>query len=125
MLYYHHGSEHDSLSGQDLKEGFYAALDKLGKRKKMLAVPPDITRFYSRAGELTALSQQYYGNAMTDILPAIGTHAPMTEQEIRRMFGDVPLDLFQNHDWRGGLITLGQVPSEFVHQVSEGKLDYT
>lgn len=125
MLYYHRGSEHDSLSGQDLKEGFYEALDKLGKRKKVLAVPPDITRFYSRAGELTVLTRQYYGNAMTDILPAIGTHAPMTEQEIRRMFGDVPLDLFRNHDWRGGLITIGQVPSEFVRQVSEGKLDYT
>ena len=62
---------------------------------------------------------------MTDILPALGTHAAMTSQEITRMFDDVPQSLFRVHDWRGGLVTLGQVPSEFMQEVSEGKLDYT
>jgi nickel-dependent lactate racemase len=124
MLLYKRGSENDNLSSQDLKEGLFAAIEKLGKKHKVLAVPPDITRFYSRAGELTALSRQYYGNAMTDILPALGTHSPMTEQEIRRMFGDVPLELFKKHDWRSGLATIGHVPAEFIREVSEGKLDY-
>lgn len=125
MLYFSRGSETDNLSAQDLKDGLFAALEKLGKRKKVLAVPPDVTRFYSRAGELTRYAWQYYGSAMTDILPALGTHAAMTSQEITRMFDDVPQHLFRVHDWRGGLVTLGQVPSEFLSKVSEGKLDYT
>jgi nickel-dependent lactate racemase len=125
MLYFSRGSETETLSSQDLKDGLFAALDRLGKRRKVLAVPPDITRIYSRAGELTRYMWQYYGAAMTDILPSLGTHTAMTPQEITRMFNDVPHNLFRVHDWRGGLVTLGQVPSEFIREVSEGTLDYT
>ncbi|MBN1818839.1 MAG: hypothetical protein JW828_15865, partial [Sedimentisphaerales bacterium] len=110
MLYFESGSEKADLSVQDLKEGLWSALDKLGPRKKVLAVPPDITRFYSRAGDLTRIAYDYYGSALTDILPAIGTHAPMTAQEIDRMYPGVDPGLFRVHDWRGGLTTLGEVP---------------
>jgi nickel-dependent lactate racemase len=61
---------------------------------------------------------------MTDILPAIGTHAPMSPPEIQRMFGDVPESLFRVHDWRKDVVTLGEVPAEFVKQVSGDKVDY-
>lgn len=125
MLYYSRGGENDNLSADDLKRGLYEALDKLGARRKVLALPPDITRFYSRAGELTRFAWQYYGDALTDILPAIGTHFAMTEAEIERMFGDVPADLFRTHDWRHGIATLGEVPAAFVREVSEGKLDFS
>jgi nickel-dependent lactate racemase len=125
MLYYSRGSENDNLSADDLKQGLCAALEKLGPRKKVLVLPPDITRFYSRSGELTRFAWQYYGGRLTDILPALGTHYPMTEPEIKRMFGDIPLSLFRKHEWREGLVTLGTVPSEFMKEVSEGKLDYT
>ena len=50
----------------------------------------------------------------TDILPAIGTHDPMTEPEIAAMFGDLPRSLFRTHDFRTGVATLGEVPAEFV-----------
>ena len=79
MLYYKRGSENDNLAEQDLKDGLYSALEALGKRKKVLAIPPDITRLYSRAGELTHLVWQYYRQNLTDILPAIGTHSPMSD----------------------------------------------
>jgi nickel-dependent lactate racemase len=124
MLYYQRGNPQDNLSLDDLKAGLYTALDKLGTVKKVLAIPPDITRFYSRAGDLTRLAWQYYGPALTDILPALGTHFEMTVPEIRRMFGDVPTGLFRRHDWRNDLATLGRVPKSFIHQVSEGKLDF-
>ncbi|MGH2272524.1 lactate racemase domain-containing protein [Anaerohalosphaeraceae bacterium U12dextr] len=124
MLYYARGSETDQLNSQDLQQGLYEALHKLGPKRKILAVPPDGTRFYSRAGDLTRLAWQYYGDKMTDILPALGTHFAMTEAEIKRMFGDIPLTLFRKHDWRNDIVTLGQVPAEFVKQVSEGKLDF-
>jgi len=125
MLYYSRGSENDNLSADDLKHGLCAALDKLGKKGKVLALPPDITRLHSRAGELTRYAWQYYGDAMTDVLPAIGTHFPMTEPEIGKMFGEVPVSLFRTHDWRDGIVTLGEVPSDFVREVSEGKLDWS
>jgi len=58
MLYYARGDINSNLTAEDLKQGLCEALDKLGPRKKVLAVPPDITRFYSRAGELTRMAWQ-------------------------------------------------------------------
>ena len=124
MLYYSRGSQEDNLSAEDLKAGLYQALDAMGTKNKVLAIPPDITRFYSRAGELTRFAWEYFGDKMTDVLPALGTHFAMTPGEITRMFGDMPHDIFREHDWRQGLATLGRVPADFVKQVSEGKVDY-
>lgn len=125
MLYYQRGSENEDLTPDDLRKGLYAALEQLGSREKVLAIPPDITRFYSRAGMLTQYAWQYYGEAMTDILPALGTHFAMTGREIRRMFGDVPESLFRVHDWRNDVVTLGEVPADYLRQVSGGKVDFS
>jgi nickel-dependent lactate racemase len=125
MLYYSRGSEHDNLNADNLKHGLYAALERLGRRQKVLALPPDITRLHSRAGELTRYAWQYYGKSMTDVLPALGTHFAMTEPEIQKMFGEVPIDLFRVHDWRNGFATLGDVPASYIREVSEGKLDWS
>ena len=91
----------------------------------MLAIPPDFTRFHSHAGILTRLAWEYYRERLTDILPALGTHSPMRENDIRTMFGETPLNLFRIHDWRNDVVTLGEVPAEFIQQQSEGKLDYS
>ena len=72
MLYYKRGNENENLIADDLQQGLYEALDKIGKKKKVLAVPPDITRVYSRAGQLTEMAWEYYGQTLTDILPALG-----------------------------------------------------
>jgi nickel-dependent lactate racemase len=125
MLYYSRGSEHENLSADDLKQGLCAALEKLGKKRKVLALPPDITRLHSRTGEITRYAWQYYGQALADVLPALGTHFAMTEPEIQKMFGEVPAELFRVHDWRHGFTTLGEVPSSFIREVSEGKLDWS
>ncbi len=123
-LYFSAGSPTATLSARDLQEGLSAALGKLGERRKVLCLPPDFTRFHSHAGLLTSYAWQYYGPKLTDVLPAIGTHAPMTADEIRRMFGDVPLDLFRVHDWRNGIVTLGEVPAAFLREQSEGQVDF-
>jgi nickel-dependent lactate racemase len=124
MLYYQRGSENDILSEEDLRRGLAEAFSKLGVKKKILALPPDMTRFHSHAGLLTRLSWEYFREKLTDILPALGTHAAMTEKEITTMFGSTPLQLFRVHDWRNDVVTLGEVPSEFIYQQSEGKLDF-
>lgn len=125
MIYFAKGNLNETLGEDDLREGLYSSLEKLGIKDKVLALPPDFTRFHSHAGVLTNLVYKYYREKLTDILPALGTHAPMTEKEIREMFGDIPLNLFRVHRWREDLFTLGEVPSEFIYNVSEGKLNYS
>jgi nickel-dependent lactate racemase len=119
------GTPATALSSRELKELLFSALGALGGRRRVLCLPPDITRYHSRAGELTNLVWQYYGDRLTDVLPAIGTHAPMTAEEKRTMFGEVPIGLFRVHDWKAGLATLGEVPAGFIRQQSEGKLDFS
>ncbi|NOY95144.1 MAG: DUF2088 domain-containing protein [Chlorobi bacterium] len=125
MIYYEKGSPTTLLTANDLKEGLFEALDKLGGGDKVLAIPPDYTRLPSRAGELTEFAWEYYGEKLTDILPALGTHTPMTDGQISQMFGETPRNLFRDHDWRNDVVTLGEVPAEFVKKVSKGAVDYT
>ena len=124
MMFYKTGSPDAVLTVDDVRAGLYSALDALGKKRKVLAVPPDFTRFHSQSGLLTELAWEYYGDTMTDVLPALGTHTPMTAEEITTMFGRVPPDLFRVHKWRTGLSTLGTVPGSFIKKITEGKLDY-
>ncbi|MCL1821469.1 MAG: lactate racemase domain-containing protein [Prolixibacteraceae bacterium] len=124
MLYYENGSPVHNLSAADLKSGLQQAFNRVGKRSKVLAIPPDYTRFPSRAGEITRMAWEYYGDKLTDILPALGTHSPMTGEQILHMFGKTPQSLFRIHDWRNDVVTLGTVPAEFVREVSEGSVDY-
>ncbi|GET33426.1 hypothetical protein PbJCM13498_22890 [Prolixibacter bellariivorans] len=124
MIYYETGSPEQELSAVDLQEGLFTALDKIGDVGKVLAIPPDYTRYPSHAGELTEFAWQYYGDKLTDILPALGTHSPMTEKQISHMFGRTPMELFREHDWRNDVVTLGEVPGEYVKEVSKGAIDY-
>ena len=125
MLYYINENTDSVLSEKELREGIFTALDKLGTRKKVLAIPPDITRFHSQAGLLTKFIYNYYGKTLTDILPSIGTHSPMTSEQLDTMYCGVPQTLFRVHKWRTNITTLGEVPADFISKVSEGKLDYS
>ena len=125
MIYFEKGSTETALSADDLKNGLFEAFEKMGAKQKVLAIPPDYTRLPSRAGELTEFTWEYFGERLTDVLPALGTHTPMTMEQISHMFGKMPSDLIREHDWRNDVITLGTVPAEFVEEVSEGAVNYT
>jgi nickel-dependent lactate racemase len=125
VIYYKKANENEGLTVAEINEGLCTALDKIGSRQKVLAIPADITRFCSQAGMLTRFAWQYYGPQMTDILPALGTHRPMSNEEIKRMFGDVPADIFRVHDWRNDVLTLGEVPASYLREASEGKVDFS
>ncbi len=120
MMYVSQGSPDTILSDQDLDRLLRNALDKLGPRKKVLAVPPDFTRLNSKAGPLTCSAYDYYGKAMTDVMPALGTHVPMPEWQLDRMYPSIPKDLIREHDWRNDVVTVGEVPAEFVSEATEG-----
>ena len=109
------------LTSEEIKSAVKASVEG-EKLKKVLLLPPDFTRMYSGAGKLTA---EYYALlkdiCRVDIMPALGTHEPMTEKEFHAFFGpDVPFDRMIVHNWRTDVVKLGQVPSEFVSEVSEG-----
>jgi nickel-dependent lactate racemase len=123
-LYCAMGSADTDLSPQQLNDLLTESLAKLGERHHVLAVPPDQTREHSRAGELTRYAWQYYGDRLKAVLPALGTHTAMRPNQIARMFGDVPQNLFRVHNWRTDVETLGEVPAEFIREQSEGKLNY-
>jgi len=123
-LYCAHGDSETELSPEQLKEFFLSALEKLGKRSKVLAIPPDHTRIASRSGELTRHAWKYYGESLAAVLPAVGTHRAMSPQQLSSMFGDMPGSLFRVHKWREDVETIGVVPGEFIREQSEGCLDY-
>jgi len=59
-----------------------------------------------------------------DILPALGTHAPMTRDEQISFFGDkIPADRFLEHNWRNDITKVGEIPAEFVSKVSDGLIN--
>lgn len=124
MLFYEQGNPKKAFGHNEIKKALFETFDRLGPRKKVLVIPPDFTRFHSRAGELTRYTYEYYGERLTDILPALGTHFKMTDAEIEKMFPGVPKSLFRVHNWREDVVTVGTVPGDYVKEVSEGAVDY-
>lgn len=98
----------DSLEGKDIG--------------KVLIIPPDFTRYHSGAGYITNV----YYHALTergiavDIMPALGTHVPVSRDQWDVMFGDIPYETMIAHDWRHDVVKLGEVPAEYISEITEG-----
>ncbi len=120
MNYTSIGSADTVLTDADLRHHLFEALKALGPKEKVLAVPPDFTRLNSRAGPLTCMTHDFYGEALKDVMPALGTHVPMPEWQLDRMYPNIPKRLIREHDWRHDVVTVGEVPSEFVSEATEG-----
>ena len=119
-LFHGEGSAETSISAEEMRTALYHVFQTLGARNKILAIPPDFTRFHSRAGDLTSMTYEYYQDKLVDIMPALGTHVPMPAWQLNKMFEGVPHELFREHRWRDDVLTIGQVPAEFVSQVTAG-----
>ncbi len=109
------------LSREEIKEALLRSLEGRTLRRVLL-LPPDFTRFHSNAGYITNV----YYHALTergcevDILPALGTHVPVTEEEAGLMFGDIPYEKFIPHNWREDVIRIGEVPSSYLEEITDG-----
>lgn len=111
----------EGLSCEEIRA---ALLNSLAGRtlKNVLILPPDFTRFHSNAGYITNV----YYHALTergcevDILPALGTHVPVTREEVAAMFGDIPYEKFIPHNWRTDVVKLGEVPASYLEEITEG-----
>ncbi|HAK47417.1 MAG TPA: D-mannonate epimerase, partial [Spirochaeta sp.] len=124
MLYTSKGGIDASLTEAELTELTQKALSKLGRRKKVLILPPDYSRIASQAGIMAKAAFDHYGDKVKDIMPAIGTHLPMSRDEIARMYPGLPHSLFREHNWRGDVKTLGRVPADFIEKTSGLKLGF-
>jgi nickel-dependent lactate racemase len=119
-LYFAEGSPTTDLGPADLKAALHRVFQQLGPRHRVLALPPDFTRANSMAGPLTCITHDYYHDALTDVMPALGTHVPMADWQLERMFPSLPKSLIREHDWRNGVVTIGEVPAKFVTEATEG-----
>ena len=129
MEFLHAGSPQTVIDEAQAKQHVQSLLAQLRQRgplRRVLILPPDMTRLHSWAGFLTCeLYEQLHRDAEIAILPAVGTHLPMSADELSHMFPGVPHSVFHAHDWRNGVTRIGEVPASLVHQVSEGKLDFS
>ncbi len=97
--------------------------DKVKNVKKVLLIPPDITRANSGAGKITGIYYDLFKaeNCKIDVMPALGTHEPMTKAERYEIFGErIPDSCFVVHNWRKDVVKIGNVPASFVNKVSDG-----
>lgn len=111
----------EGLSREEIRAQLLRSLE--GRTlQNVLIIPPDFTRFHSNAGYITNV---YYHalhdmGCHVDILPALGTHEPVTREQAAAMFGDVPFDLFIPHNWRTDVVKLGEIPAAYLEEITEG-----
>ncbi len=115
-----HEKDGSGLSKSEQLEAVRKSLE--GRRPgRALIIPPDYTRRYSGAGWLACC---YYnelkGLCPVDVLPALGTHAPMTEAECADMYPDIPFERFIVHNWRSDAVKIGEVSGAYLGEISEG-----
>ena len=87
-------------------------------------VPPDFSRYQSGAGGITNMLWKHFGPKVKAVIPALGTHHPMTQAETRSMFGNIPENLFRHHNFQTDVTTLGRIPAELIEELSEGRLAF-
>ena len=94
--------------------------------KRVLLLPPDITRAHSGSGWIVEELYKIFTSDGADVhlIPTLGQHVPHTPEQNKWMFGSVPEEKIHVHDWRSGSTVIGEVPSSFVKEVSGGKVDW-
>ena len=114
--------EEKGISGEQLEKMLDDLLVQYPDAKKVLIIPPDYTRCYSYAGEITQLLYKKLSpSAQIDVMPALGTHMAMNEDEMQKFFGDVvPRDRIIVHHWQTDTVCLGYVPAEVCSEISNG-----
>ena len=125
MEYFHEIQPEGEISLERAGELIDAMLEALGPLRRVLLLPPDSTRPGSWGGELTMiLWERLHRCPHVVVMPALGTHMPMTGHEIDRMYPGLPRRCYRTHNWFTDAVRIGEVPGSFIKQLSEGRLDY-
>src|ERR1700744_2006563 len=121
--------EGEALTEEDIRGAVTRLLEEARKRikrdiKRVLLLPPDLTRAHSGAGKITELLYQALPGCEVAVIPTLGQHVPHTEAENKWMFGSVPHAQIHAHDWRNGVTRVGVIPAEMVKETTGGKADW-
>ena len=94
--------------------------------KRVLLLPPDITRAHCGAGWITNKFYHVFSKtAEVHLIPTLGQHVPHTPEQNTWMFGDVPEERIHAHDWRDGSKRIGEISADYVKDISKGKADWS
>ena len=109
-----------------LKEAIVQARQRLcAQPKRVLLLPPDITRAHSGAGRITEIFYDLLSaEADVHVIPTLGQHVPHTPEENQRMFGKIPEERIHKHDWRNGCVPVGEISAAEVSQACDGVADW-
>jgi len=122
------GGADKDLDDRELEELFSGALSNaladINNSGSVVILPPDITRFHSRAGFFTEIASRRLSDKLGAVLPALGTHMAMTDGELSRMFGGTPKEKFRVHNWRNDITELGRLEGSWVEKITEGAVNY-
>jgi len=115
-------NENATVADADIRNALMQALDSRGSLRKILILPPDITRGNAYAGPITCMLYALCKERGIEVklLPALGSHVPMAPEELDIMYPGIPHELFLPHDWRNDVVSLGQIPGGFIASISEG-----
>lgn len=127
MLYCNEKQIQGAISTEQLDEiieQVVARVSETRELKRVLIIPPDFTRFHSRSGEITSKIYDLLGDAVSMVLPALGTHYGMTDEEKKTMFKGVPLSIIHDHDYKSEVVELGRISQEEVSEISRGAVAF-
>jgi nickel-dependent lactate racemase len=125
MIFFSEGKPDLTIDKQRISKLLDLMLDKLGNLKRILILPPDITRFYSYAGEITCMLYEKLKNtSYVEIMPTVGTHFPLTAEELDTMYPGIPHEIFKRHDWKNDIVRIGTIPSEIIKKLTNGLVDF-
>ena len=97
--------EGEALTEAEIRGAVTRLLEEARKRikrdlKRVLLLPPDLTRAHSGAGRITEMLYEGLAGCEVAVIPTLGQHRPHTEEENRWMFGKIPHEKIYAHDWR-------------------------
>ena len=116
-----HETDQNGLTLQEIEAALVTSLEGRDLHR-VLIIPPDFTRFHSQAGLITRI---YYREltargVQVDIMPALGTHEPVSRAQWEVMFEGVPYENMLVHDWRHDVVKIGEVPASYLEEITEG-----
>ncbi len=93
--------------------------------RRVLLLPPDITRMHSGAGRLTEILYHLLsGEAEVHVIPTLGQHEPHSPAQNREMFGSVPEERIHAHHWLDTCVPVGRIEAEYVREATRGAADW-
>lgn len=121
--------EGEALTREEIRGAVTRLLDEARKRikrdlKRVLLLPPDLTRAHSGAGAITEMLYEGLAGCEVAVIPTLGQHRPHTEEENRWMFGSIPNRIIYPHDWREGCTRVGTIPAAMVAETTGGVADW-